>query len=186
VWSLRSGSPSSQRRSPICRDFCELSRRCVRAECCPNAARRVLARASTCNRNAYLQAFPETGATGLEPATSGVTDRSWRLRSERRLAGIPDLSRAFRLCRCGDLRVPPGASGGLLRDQRGMRRCLARQRGSVSRGALAYRAALSGSAGRRRWRWLARSGRQAVAALFRLVLALARRDRVVKACARLV
>jgi hypothetical protein len=25
------------------------------------------------NRNAYLQALQETGATGLEPATSGVT-----------------------------------------------------------------------------------------------------------------
>jgi hypothetical protein len=27
-------------------------------------------------RDAVLQAFPETGATGLEPATSGVTGRS--------------------------------------------------------------------------------------------------------------
>ena len=33
--------------------------------------------------SAYLQALHETRATGLEPATSGVTDRSWRFRAER-------------------------------------------------------------------------------------------------------
>jgi hypothetical protein len=37
-----------------------------------------------------------TGATGLEPTTSGVTGRSWRLRAERGLAGICGVSRAFR------------------------------------------------------------------------------------------
>jgi hypothetical protein len=36
-----------------------------------------------------------TGATGLEPATSGVTGRSCRFRAERRSAGIPARSRAF-------------------------------------------------------------------------------------------
>jgi hypothetical protein len=45
------------------------------------------------------------GATGLEPATSGVTGRSWRFRLERGLAGIRGLSRAFRWRRCGDRRV---------------------------------------------------------------------------------
>jgi hypothetical protein len=33
------------------------------------------------------------------------------------------VTRAFRPCRCGDCREPVGASGDLLRDQRGMRRC---------------------------------------------------------------
>jgi hypothetical protein len=33
-----------------------------------------------------------TGATGLEPATSGVTGPSWRLRAEREWAGIPEVS----------------------------------------------------------------------------------------------
>jgi hypothetical protein len=33
--------------------------------------------------HAYLQALQETGATGLEPATSGVTGRSWCFRAER-------------------------------------------------------------------------------------------------------
>jgi hypothetical protein len=35
------------------------------------------------------------GATGLEPATSGVTGRSWRFRTERGSAGIPAVSRSF-------------------------------------------------------------------------------------------
>ena len=83
------------------------------------------------------------------------------LPAERGLAGIPDVSRAFRLCRCGDLRVAPGASGGLLRDQRGMRRCLAHQRGGVSAGyaPLPSRAQRIGRVAPR-WRWFARSGRQ--------------------------
>jgi hypothetical protein len=33
--------------------------------------------------DADLQAFRETGATGLEPATSGVTGRSWLFRDGR-------------------------------------------------------------------------------------------------------
>jgi hypothetical protein len=52
-----------------------------------------------------------TGATGLEPATSGVTGRSWRLRAERGSAGIPAVTKAFRPWRCGDSRVLAGASG---------------------------------------------------------------------------
>ena len=36
-----------------------------------------------------------TGATGLEPATSGVTGGSWRFRPERGHAGIPRASEAF-------------------------------------------------------------------------------------------
>ena len=36
-----------------------------------------------------------TGATGLEPATSGVTGRSWRFRAEREWAGISGMSRLF-------------------------------------------------------------------------------------------
>ena len=38
--------------------------------------------ASLVTGHAYLQGF-FTGATGLEPATSGVTGRSWRFRAER-------------------------------------------------------------------------------------------------------
>jgi hypothetical protein len=36
-----------------------------------------------------------TGATGLEPATSGVTGRSWRFPAERGSAGIPAVSGPF-------------------------------------------------------------------------------------------
>jgi len=58
---------------------------------------------SAAHRNAPLSyrkrfcfsAAVETGATGLEPATSGVTGRSWRLGAERRLAGITPVSRTF-------------------------------------------------------------------------------------------
>jgi hypothetical protein len=63
-----------------------------------------------------------SGATGLEPATSGVTGRSCCFRADR--AGIPRVGRAFRPWRCGDSRVRAGACDGLLRDQRGIRRCL--------------------------------------------------------------
>jgi hypothetical protein len=65
-----------------------------------------------------------TGATGLEPATSGVTGRSWRFRAERGKAGIPVVSRAFRAWRCGDDRGQAGVPGGLMRDEGGMTRCL--------------------------------------------------------------
>ena len=68
------------------------------------------------------------GATGLEPATSGVTGRSWCFRAERGSAGIPCKSSAFRPRHCGGWRLLPGASGVLLRDERGMRRCLNRKR----------------------------------------------------------
>ena len=64
-----------------------------------------------------------TGATGLEPATSGVTGRSWHLRPERGSAGIPAVSRSFRRWRCGDQREEAGASGSLVRDERGMLVC---------------------------------------------------------------
>jgi hypothetical protein len=72
-----------------------------------------------------------TGATGLEPATSGVTGRSWRLRAERGSAGITGESRSFRLWGCGDSRVRTGASGDLLRDMCGMLRCPAANSGDV-------------------------------------------------------
>jgi hypothetical protein len=39
-----------------------------------------------------LQAFKETGATGLEPATSGVTGRRSRWSAELRLAYVDDRS----------------------------------------------------------------------------------------------
>jgi hypothetical protein len=68
------------------------------------------------------------GSDGLEPATSGVTGRSWRLRAERGYAGIPGERRPFRPCRRGDSRARAGASGVLLRDERGIRRCPIRKR----------------------------------------------------------
>ena len=49
-----------------------------------------------------LQELRETGATGLEPATSGVTGRSWCLRAERELAGISGMGRTFRQLPYGD------------------------------------------------------------------------------------
>jgi hypothetical protein len=48
--------------------------------CCPNQREPSL----FCQRNGLIcRAVRETGATGLEPATSGVTGRSWRVRAER-------------------------------------------------------------------------------------------------------
>jgi hypothetical protein len=64
-----------------------------------------------------------TGATGLAPATSGVTGRSARFRSRRGWAGIPGASGAFRTSPCGDCHALAGTCGDLVRDQRGMLRC---------------------------------------------------------------
>jgi hypothetical protein len=74
--------------------------------------------------------FPGTlaGATGLEPATSGVTGRAWWFRAAREHAGIWGVSRAFTHRQCGDWRVPAAASGSIVRDQRGTRRCLLLQK----------------------------------------------------------
>jgi hypothetical protein len=81
------------------------------------------------NTYADLQDF--TGATGLEPATSGVTGRSWRLRvcpgiggNSPRERGISPLAR-YPLC--GHRRALAAASQGLRRDERGMSRRLIRQ-----------------------------------------------------------
>jgi hypothetical protein len=43
------------------------------------------------------------------------------------------VSRAFRLGRCGDCRVPAGISGSLVRDQRGMLSCLDSKRRGYAR-----------------------------------------------------
>ncbi len=60
-------------------------------------------RTSVVARGRPTRAWPHasTGATGLEPATSGVTGRSWRLRAERGQAGICGVSRASRAWSCG-------------------------------------------------------------------------------------
>jgi hypothetical protein len=68
--------------------------------------------------NAFCRSF--TGAAGLEPATSGVTDRSWWFRDGRDFAGISGESRAFRPWLCGACQAAAGASGELLRDLCGM------------------------------------------------------------------
>jgi hypothetical protein len=57
-----------------------------------------------------------TGATGLEPATSGVTGRSWRFRAERGSAGVPVVSGPFGRAVAGIrgyLRELPAASCGI-------------------------------------------------------------------------
>ena len=64
--------------------------------------------------------YPETGVTGLEPATPGATGRSWCNRPGRGYAVICGESRSFRPWACGEWRVPAGASGDLLRDLCGM------------------------------------------------------------------
>jgi hypothetical protein len=77
-----------------------------------------------------------TGATGLEPATSVVTGRSQSCRTGRGSAGITGASRAFQPLPCGVRRAPAGASGDLLRDERGMLRCLSGKRTGTARDAL--------------------------------------------------
>jgi hypothetical protein len=57
-----------------------------------------------------------TGATGLEPATSGVTGRARRFRAERQSAGIWDASRA---CPTLALRGLPAVGGGFRRPPAG-------------------------------------------------------------------
>ena len=52
-----------------------------------------------------------TEATGLEPATSGVTGRAWRFRAERPYAGMSGMSRGFPTRRCGDCRTRRGLAG---------------------------------------------------------------------------
>ena len=93
-----------------------------------------------------------TGATGLEPATSGVTGRSWRLRADRGSAGIPGARRCFRPLRCGDSRVPAAVTGDLLRDERGMRRCLNSERDEIRAGAVVVGGDLRTQ--QSQWRWL--------------------------------
>jgi hypothetical protein len=69
-----------------------------------------------------------TEETGLEPAISGVTGRSWRLRPGRGLAAISGKSRTSRLSVAGIRRVLAGASASLVRDEREKECCLDRQR----------------------------------------------------------
>ncbi len=57
-----------------------------------------------------------TGATGLEPATSGVTGRSRRCGAERGYAGFVRKGQTFFACCAGlpgHLRVLPAPSGGM-------------------------------------------------------------------------
>jgi hypothetical protein len=61
-----------------------------------------------------------TGATGLEPATSGVIGRSRPHQADQELPGICSMSRAFLRTACGDYPGSAGASGDLVRDVRGM------------------------------------------------------------------
>src|SRR5947209_13051967 len=98
-----------------------------------SSARVALARAT---KQFDVQAPQWEGATGLEPATSGVTGRSWSRRSGRGSAGITGASRAFQPPPCGVRRAPAGASGDLLRDEREMLRCLSGKRLGSAREAV--------------------------------------------------
>jgi hypothetical protein len=78
-----------------------------------------------------------TGATGLEPATSGVTAGH----GASGLAGIGgDLlqMQGFRTGRCGDYRASAGTSGGFLRDLCRMRRCLSGKRCGICARCLCF------------------------------------------------
>jgi hypothetical protein len=59
---------------------------------------------------AYLQALRETGATGLEPATSGVTGRYGRTGYDRLRPGITGCSRHFLGSRTGCGRLRPAST----------------------------------------------------------------------------
>src|SRR5918992_5497765 len=83
-----------------------------------------------------LQALRETGATGLEPATSGRDRPVMALPGWAVIGGDYSESRSFRPGSCGDWRVPAGASGVLPRDLRGMERCLECQRWGGARNAV--------------------------------------------------
>ena len=66
---LRTMSKSATRFEP-CRDFLVVVCPTLQPDCCPTKGVFV---PSKTTEPADLQALPETGATGLEPATSGVT-----------------------------------------------------------------------------------------------------------------
>ena len=80
----------------------------------------------------FYRHFKDTGATGLEPATSGVTGRFSSFRVDREFAEFSAKSRPFRPVSRGDRRVLAGAPGDLLRYLRGMRRCYIRQHRSTA------------------------------------------------------
>ena len=126
--SAVTASSSSSPSAPLARPACERRGGGARSQdlvCCPEPAP-----ASTlpekCLQTTGL-AGALAGATRLEPATSGATGRSWRLRAGPGYAGIHDVSRSFRYTRCGiGGRRPdrPAGSGGLC--ERGD--CLIRER----------------------------------------------------------
>jgi hypothetical protein len=103
-------------------------------------------------QNMLIYRMFSAGATGLEPATSGVTGRSWRFRVERGSAGIPVNRRALRPCGCGDSREPTGPSGRLVRDERGMISCLNGKRSRLERDGPAAPRCPSSAAARLRLR----------------------------------
>jgi hypothetical protein len=57
---------------PICRNFCSCPRNRLLPVCCPESQSLCLSRQ---HNRPSCRANVETGATGLEPATSGVTGR---------------------------------------------------------------------------------------------------------------
>jgi hypothetical protein len=78
------------------------------------------------------------GATGLEPATSGVTGRSRWFGVGRHGAGICRESRTLRPLSRGDCRASARAPGHLLRDGCGMCRCHTREQADPLRGAALF------------------------------------------------
>ena len=112
--------PASSVGSPACGDYrrCTASCRNLRRFACGICAgwREAGGRLRQARQQNMLIYRYFTGATGLEPATSGVTGRSWRFRAERGQAGIPGHSRDFRpdVAGIGGCRRElPGASCGI-------------------------------------------------------------------------
>jgi hypothetical protein len=105
------------------------TKRAAPAVCRPIAARPATSTTREKKKTRYSRGLSERGATGLEPATSGVTGRSWCLRAGRNgrggnARGLPARAGLFdrRLAGIGGCqRELPATS---VRDPCRMRRCL--------------------------------------------------------------
>jgi hypothetical protein len=101
---------SANQSGAICRDFHDREALTPSDECCPSAARGHADRAWSANISAHLQVLRKTGATGLEPATSGVTGRYKANRPSWLRPGITGYSRHFVAEPTGFDRLRPAAT----------------------------------------------------------------------------
>ena len=111
----QSGSSETSRSGQVCVGFGadgRLHTRPLLIVCCPSAR---MTFSGVTTKDAICRDF--TGATGLEPATSGVTGRSWWFRGERERAGISRHEQDFSPPglrglpgTCGSFRRPPAGS----------------------------------------------------------------------------